>query len=92
MGGQATGRQLRQRLADYAVRKSGPAFYQLMSRMEDAGVVKGWYQQEIVEGQIIRERHYKITAPGKTAWRRSSEFYRKVSNELGGAESLAYGR
>ena len=92
MSGQAPGRQLRERLAEFAVKKSGPAFYQLMSRMEDAGVVKGWYQQEIVKGQIIRERNYKITAQGRTAWHRSSEFYQRVREELIGAENPVYGR
>ena len=89
--GPSSGRELRQRLEDYAVRKSGPAFYQLMARMEDAGMVKGWYQQEIIDSQIIRERHYKITAQGKTAWHRSTEFYRAASEEFSGKEGLAHG-
>ncbi len=91
MMGSATGRQIRGRLAEFSVKKSGPAFYQLMSRMEDSGIVKGWYQQQIVDSQIIRERHYKITAQGRASWRASSEFYRRATEELTGAEGLAYG-
>jgi len=88
--GPSTGRELRQRLEEYSVKKSGPAFYQLMSRMEDAGVVKGWYQQQIVDSQIIRERHYQITGQGQSAWDTSSDFYRRMS-ESHAAEVLAHG-
>jgi DNA-binding PadR family transcriptional regulator len=89
--GAATGRELRKRLEEYSVRKSGPAFYQLMSRMEDAGVVKGWYEQQIVDSQIIRERHYEVTAQGSSAWEKSGEFYRQASEGLSGLEGLAHG-
>jgi len=88
--GPATGRELRLRLEEYSVKKSGPAFYQLMSRMEDAGVVKGWYEQQIVDSQIIRERHYEVTAQGQSAWDTSSDFYRQMS-ESHSAEGLAHG-
>ena len=90
-GGSATGRELRARLEEYSVRKSGPAFYQLMARMEDAGVVKGWYEQQIVDSQIIRERHYEISAQGHSAWEKTSEFYRQASEGLPGIEGLAHG-
>ena len=89
--GPATGRELRARLEEYAVRKSSPAFYQLMARMEDNGVVRGWYEQQIVDSQIIRERHYEITAQGQAAWDRSSEFYQQASGGISGAEGLAHG-
>lgn len=73
--GVARGRDLRSRLHAAGVRQSGPAFYQMMAALEDAGFVSGWYEQQIVEGQIIRERHYKVLASGKTAWRTSRDFY-----------------
>lgn len=82
---------MRDRLQEYAVRKSAPAFYQLMARMEDAGVVEGWYQQEVVEGQTVRQRHYKITAQGRRACDRSREFYGQAAQDLAGAEGLAHG-
>jgi DNA-binding PadR family transcriptional regulator len=88
--GPATGREVRHQLEQHAVRKSGPAFYQLMARMEDAGVVKGWYQQQIVDSQIIRERHYEITAQGQSAWKTSSDFYRRMTDGLP-AKGLAHG-
>jgi len=55
------GREIRDGLEQLDVRKSGPAFYQLMSRLEDGGLVTGQYHQEIVSGQIIRfGNKYKV--------------------------------
>ena len=73
--GETPGRNLRARLRAADVRQSGPAFYQMMAGMEDAGFVSGWYEQQIVDGQIIRERHYQVLADGKKAWQRSRDFY-----------------
>ncbi|MEJ2205597.1 MAG: helix-turn-helix transcriptional regulator [Gemmatimonadota bacterium] len=90
-GGTVPGREIRERLHDFGVRKSGPAFYQLMARLEDAGMVDGSYHQEIVEGQIIRERHYRVTAAGTRAWEASRTFYVEAIRGFGGAEGLARG-
>lgn len=79
------GRQVREQLRSLGVRKSGPAFYQLMSRLEEAGLVSGDYRQEIIEGQIIRERHYTVTASGIRAWNASRNFYFAAVQELGDA-------
>lgn len=76
------GRELRQLLAENKIRKSLPSFYQLMSRLEDADFVEGEYIQKIVEGQIIRERSYRITAQGEKALRDTLEFYRRVGGTL----------
>jgi hypothetical protein len=51
----------------------------MMAGLEDGGIVSGWYEQQIVEGQIIRERHYKLLANGKTAWQKTRDFYVRVS-------------
>jgi DNA-binding PadR family transcriptional regulator len=71
----APGRQIRSSLVDRGVRKSGPAFYQMMARMEDASLLEGWYEQQIVDGQIIRERHYRIVPSGRKAWDGCRDFY-----------------
>ena len=39
-GGERPGKSVRQQLAERGMRRSGPAFYQLMSRLEDAGLVE----------------------------------------------------
>ncbi len=74
-GQRLPGREIRERLSEFGIRKSGPAFYQLMSRLEDAGLVEGEYHQEVVESQIIRERHYRLTASGLGAWQACRDFY-----------------
>lgn len=84
-----SGREIRDRLRAFGVRKSGPAFYQLMARLEDGGLVEGEYHQEVIEGQIIRERQYRITPAGSRAWDTSRRFYAEAIVALGGAEGLA---
>ena len=74
-GSPLRGRNLRAGLREAGVRQSGPAFYQMMAVLEDAGFVDGWYEQQILDGQIIRERHYRVLAPGKRAWSESRDFY-----------------
>jgi len=88
-GGPLSGRDLRVRLRDFGVRRSGPGFYQLMARLEDAGLVEGAYRQDVIEGQIIRERHYAITSQGSQAWEASRRFYVDAIDRLGSAEGLA---
>ncbi len=83
------GREIRGRLNGFGVKKSGPAFYQLMSRLEDSGLVAGTYHQEIVDSQIIRERHYKITADGTRAWEGSRDFYLEAIRGFDGRKGLA---
>lgn len=87
-GGSLPGRAIRKQLEDFGVRKSGPGFYQMMARLEDAGLVKGRYEQEIVEGQMIRERHYTVTASGSKAWNGSRDFYVNAIRGFEGKGSL----
>ena len=87
--GAARGRDLRARLKEAGVRQSGPAFYQMMAGLEDAGFVSGWYEQRIVDAQIIRERHYKLLASGTKAWQGCRDFYLRAIGSHRGA--LAHG-
>ncbi len=88
-GGPLAGREIRRRLESFGTRTRGPAFYQLMARLEDGGLVEGSYHQDIIDGQIIRERHYRITADGSAAWRDCTEFYVEVIRSFGPEGSLA---
>ena len=81
--GRLAGREVRERIEAFGTRTSGPAFYQLMARLEDAGYVEGTYHQQIVESQIIRERHYRLTAAGSRAWKGTSEFYLRAIQDFG---------
>lgn len=78
--GEFSGRKLRAELTEHGIQKSGPAFYQLMARLEDNRLVKGWYTQKIVEGQIIKERCYKLTKEGQHTWNGVSKFYMELMN------------
>jgi DNA-binding PadR family transcriptional regulator len=75
MPGETSGRKVRSALASYRVRRTAPAFYQLMARLEDAGLVDGRYEQKVVEGQLIKERRYRITPAGAAAFKETREFY-----------------
>jgi DNA-binding PadR family transcriptional regulator len=80
LNGSSSGRQVREFLASHGEKKSGPAFYQLMARMEDAKFVTGKYEQKIVEGQIIKERIYEPTGGGVAAFEATRDFYAALSN------------
>ena len=74
------GKDLRTRLSERGIKKSGPAFYQMMARLEEAKFVEGSYKQEIIAGQIIKERQYKILADGVRALHRTLTFYSRSRN------------
>lgn len=75
-GGHRSGRNLRRSLARAGIEKSGPAFYQLMSRMEQDGYVRGWYEQRVIDSHEFRERRYELTSDGMDAWDSTCDFYR----------------
>ena len=72
------GRVLRGALASFGVRRTGPAFYQLMARMEKERLVDGWYEQIAVGDQAVTERHYRLTAEGTRRWKEACAFYEHV--------------
>ena len=73
------GRVLRRALASYGVRRSAPAFYQLMARLEKARLVEGWYELITVGDQSVTERRYRITPEGSRLWARAHSFYEEVA-------------
>jgi DNA-binding PadR family transcriptional regulator len=75
------GRVVRQVLASYGVRRSGPAFYQLMARLERERLVEGWYEQITVGDQAVTERRYRITADGTRRWNQAQAFYAGISRK-----------
>ena len=84
------GRDLRAELSKHGVRRSAPAFYQMMARLEDAGWVEGSYTQQIVDGQIIKERGYRITATGHKAWTATRDFYLDTASRAARAAGIAH--
>jgi DNA-binding PadR family transcriptional regulator len=73
------GRAVREALAGYGFRRTGPAFYQLMARMEKDGLVDGWYELVTVGDQAVTERRYRITPDGKKRWNEARAFYEHVA-------------
>jgi len=64
-----SGQEIRDKLAkDYKIRKSLAAFYTLMKRLEDGGLVEGRYEVVNIEGYAAKKRHYKVLGKGRRAW------------------------
>jgi hypothetical protein len=81
-----SGPELRERLKKEAgIKKDGPAFYQLMARLEEAKLLRGWYEQEVIDGQIFKERHYQLLGNGINALKQTRRFYQRFleSSPLG---------
>ena len=57
---------VRELLGRYGVRRTAPAFYQMMARLERDGLIDGWYGQVVVGDQAVTERRYRITKAGAT--------------------------
>ena len=81
-----SGKELRLALRkERGILKSGPGFYQMMSRLEDSNWVSGEYRQEVIEGQIIKERFYTITGHGARIRFDTAKFYAATAGNWGRA-------
>ena len=85
------GRDIRAELHRHGVRRTAPAFYQMMARLEDAGFVEGWYEQKVVEGQLIKERHYRLRPAGLRVWTATRDFYLARLRTLKAAGETSHG-
>ena len=85
-GGELSGRELREGLQKAGWKGSLPAFYQLMSRLEDAKHVTGTEELDTVDGYRVKRRNYQITMNGHRAASQLQEFYenRKIGLALEG--------
>ena len=72
------GRTIRAVIAGYGVRRSGPAFYQMMARLERAKLVDGWYEQVTVGDQAVTERRYRLRPAGQKLWAETRAFYQQL--------------
>jgi DNA-binding PadR family transcriptional regulator len=82
LSGEQSGRAIRQAIEQYGVRRSAPAFYQMMSRLERDGMVEGWYEQAKVGDQAVTERRYRTTAAGARMWQSACAFYEGVRRSV----------
>jgi len=74
--GEVAGADVRGILADHGARRTLPAFYELMGRLEKAGLVVGHYAAKSVNGQKVRERRYALSLAGSEAYEATCDFYR----------------
>ena len=72
--GELPGRSLREILAEEGRGMSGPAFYQFMARLEEAGLAEGRYVPKVVAGHTPQERVYSITGSGDHAVKECRDF------------------
>ena len=56
--------------------ESKPDFNQAMKR------IYAWYEQEIIESHIIKQRAYRITGHGVSALNRAKRFYSGKTRQL----------
>jgi DNA-binding PadR family transcriptional regulator len=78
MGEERSGRDVREQVRGFGVRRSLAAFYQFMARLERDGLVEGWYEQIRVGGQLAKERRYRITPAGRKVWKEARAFYQAI--------------
>lgn len=79
LAGDEPGRVIREAVARHGARRTGAAFYQLMARLERDGLAEGWYEPILVAGQPAKERRYRVTRAGASAWRHTRAFYEAVA-------------
>ena len=72
------GRVIREALAAHGVRRSAPAFYQLMARLERDRLVDGWYEQVTAGDQAVTERRYRLRPSGAKLWTEARDFYTAI--------------
>jgi len=72
------GRVIREALAAHGVKRSAPAFYQLMARLERDRLVDGWYEQVTAGDQSVTERRYRLRPAGVKLWTEARDFYTAI--------------
>ncbi len=90
IAGERPGRELREEVRRFGVRRTRAAFYQFMARLERDGLVEGWYAPVRAGEVTVTERHYRITAAGQRAWKETRAFHAAVERlATGSPESHA---
>lgn len=76
------GRDVRAALETFGVSRTAAAFYQLMARLESAGLVEGWYEQVTVGDQAVTERRYTLKPAGRKLVDETQRFYLTRANQI----------
>ena len=81
-GTEKSGAELRRELAERGHKRSGPAFYEMIRRMMNAGWIDGRDVEKTLETGIkVRERRLEVTGEGAAAARTTELFYAQVRKE-----------
>jgi DNA-binding PadR family transcriptional regulator len=75
LGGDKWGRDIRVALKAVGYKSTHASFYEMMDRMEQAGLIKSRLEERDVYGQIFREKRYHLTGEGSAALDRVANFY-----------------
>ena len=73
-----SGYDLRERLRKFGISNVGPSFYQMMSRLEEAGLIESVVEQTTVGNYKVRETCYWITKDGRLAIDESLSYYENL--------------
>jgi len=68
-------KQLRSELHGVGWARSKPTFHELTKRLEERGLIHGFFERKFVGYFVIRERHYEITTAGVRAYHEAQAFY-----------------
>ncbi|MEQ9504462.1 MAG: helix-turn-helix transcriptional regulator [Deltaproteobacteria bacterium] len=79
ISGELGAKDLKEVLRDNDVKKSSPAFYQLMTRLEEKGYIDAWWDEE---ADHHRTRKYRITGEGQRSVHQTEAFYTAVNRAL----------
>ena len=69
------GKELRSELHEVGWARSQPTFHELTKRLEERGLIRGFYVRKFVGFFSIRERHFEITVAGVRAYHEAQAFY-----------------
>ena len=67
--------QIRDGLKAFGASKSCGAFYELMGRMEEAGLIAGSQCRSVRTGELVQRWDYAVTERGRELLRQTARFY-----------------
>lgn len=63
--GERSGRSSRESMNQCGYKMNGTSFYQMCARLEDDGLIEGWYTGKTVNNVKIMQRWHRITDKGR---------------------------
>lgn len=83
------GRELRDMLlSEKGIKREGPAFYMVMSRMEEAGLICSETTGVVITGKTYHEKSYWVSGDGRSAYDETRSFFEGSSDWEGGLQPV----